>query len=204
MPNDDLPDAPCRFPGRLVAGLLLIVVGGTVALLGWKALVVWTSPPLGRSPCASNLRQIGQAAQLYANEHDGRFPDDIEGLLTQDIIPSVFVCPDSGDTAAAQGPTTQATAANVNAPGHCSYVYVGKGWRVKDATADVVMAYEPLKNHEGRGMNVVYGDGHVDWVAAAEARAMLSELAAGHNPPRSEAERSAATAPAPATSPSAR
>lgn len=168
-----LASAPFVAVGAAIVGLALL-------------LLIPTPPPSGRSPCASNLRQIGQAAQLYALDHGGYFPDDIEGLLTQDIIPSVFVCPNSGDTPAAPGPTTQATATDVRASGHCSYVYLGKGWKAKEATFEMVLAYEPLENHERRGMNVVFGDGHVDWVEATEARGMLAELGSGHNPPRRE------------------
>lgn len=139
-------------------------------------------PP--RAKCASNLREIGAAAQIFAIEHDGQLPDDITDFFNEDLIPGVFVCPATHDTPAAAGPTTQATGANVEAPGHCSYVYLGKYWMADELTPNVVVAYEPLKNHQSFGMNVLYGDGRVDWLNASEANKLLAELNAGHNPPQ--------------------
>jgi prepilin-type processing-associated H-X9-DG protein len=48
-----------------------------------------------------------------------------------------------------------------------------------------VVAYEPLSNH-GNGMNVLYADGHVQWLDAGPGRRLMAELSAGHNPPRPE------------------
>lgn len=135
-----------------------------------------------RLKCASNLRQIGQGVQMYANENKGAFPDDFAALLlTQDITSEVFVCYITNDTRA-EGPTTQAVAANLTAGGHLSYVYVGKGL-TSYSPQTAVVAYEPLSNH-GNGTNVLYADGHIEWRTAAEAKWLMAELAAGHNPPR--------------------
>jgi prepilin-type processing-associated H-X9-DG protein len=168
---------------------LLAIIFPIVAVIaagGWIVLgQIWALRPV-RAICAGNLHRIGEAAQRYAADHGWHYPDDIDGLLTQGVTPADFVCPKSADSPAAPGPMAQATAANVKSLGHCSYIYLGKGWMTKDATADKVLAYEPLKNHGGQGMNVLYGDGHVDWVAANEARAVLAELNAGHNPPGSQ------------------
>src|SRR6185437_13347302 len=58
-----------------------------------------------RIKCASNLKQIGVSAIQYANEHGGRFPDDLETLLKdQDLYPAVLNCPDTYDSPAS-GPT---------------------------------------------------------------------------------------------------
>jgi prepilin-type processing-associated H-X9-DG protein len=177
-----------RVPRRrqIALGAWGVVLGLAAPLLAYTAtprlVTCRETPP--RARCASNLRQLGQAAQLFANENGGRLPNDVDEFLTEDIVTGVFVCPATNDTPGAPAPTTQATAANVKARGHCSYVYVGKGWRADKATADVVLAYEPLSNHGGAGMNVLYGDGHVDWLGASEANKLLAELSAGHNPPQ--------------------
>jgi prepilin-type processing-associated H-X9-DG protein len=47
----------------------------------------------------------------------------------------------------------------------------------------IVSAYEPLSNHDGRGMNVLFGDGHVEWIESPVAEAVEAQLRAGHNPP---------------------
>jgi prepilin-type processing-associated H-X9-DG protein len=138
--------------------------------------------PANRVKCASNLKQIGSAMLLYANENAGHYPDRFEQLLaTQDIGAEVFVCPSSNDEKA-NGNTLDEIVADLARPHHLSYVYHGKGF-TKDAPADVVLATELFENHDRDGLNVLYGDGHVDFINRAAAEKLLAELALGHNPP---------------------
>jgi prepilin-type processing-associated H-X9-DG protein len=139
-------------------------------------------PP--RSRCASNLTQIGNAVLLYANDHNGHMPPGIAGLLEEDLTTAVLICPASNDTPAFN-PTTQPTEADVLAGGHLSYIYLGAGFTYP-ASASAVIAYEPLSNHQGAGMNVLFGDLHVEYFQTATANKILAELNAGHNPPRPE------------------
>lgn len=132
--------------------------------------------------CASNLRQIGQAMWLYANENGGRFPDRIGDLLVEEIGTEAFVCPCTNSTPAAVGPTTRATATNVELGGHLDYVYVGKGL-MNAAPPGAVVAYDELTNH-GWGSNVLFADGHVAMrVPPVVMTKMVAELKAGQNPP---------------------
>ncbi len=87
------------------------------------------------------------------------------------LTPAVFVCPSSN-----QEPASAADTAGVVAelkaeekaePGHrkcLSYVYVGKGLNTATVSATAIVAYEPLDNHDGDGTNVLFGDGHAEWV----------------------------------------
>jgi prepilin-type processing-associated H-X9-DG protein len=167
-------------------------VGGIVGVLLLLALIGngWSShayrPAANRIKCASNLRQIGQATMLYANDHQGRYPDTIGELMEEDITTAVFICPGSNDEPAAAAATTQATAANIHSGGHLSYIYLAKGLTNTGQT-NLVLVYEPLSNHQNRGMNVLFGDGHVEWFDLKQATKWLAELNAGHNPPRAEA-----------------
>ena len=139
-----------------------------------------------RVKCASNLRQIGQAMLLYANENRGAYPDTIEPILaTQDITSEVFVCPASNDTAALPGATNQQQAAALKSGRHLSYVYCGKGQN-NSSSADAVLVYENPMNHTGGkdGMNILWGDGHVSWEGAKYSQYIITELNAGQNPPR--------------------
>jgi hypothetical protein len=138
-----------------------------------------------RVKCASNLRQIGQAILLYANENHGQCPPRFEDLiLTEDIGSEVFTCPSSNDTKA-PGATPQAQAQNLSAGGHLSYIYLGAGHTLQpnsnpDSTA--VLAYEPLSNHvyTGQagtaGINVLYFNGHVTFIPAPQAQQLIQTL----------------------------
>ncbi len=115
-----------------------------------------------RVKCASNERQIGQALLMYSNEHNGQYPPDLGTLTkTEDISAEVFVCP-SGNTSVpaglkAKGPDAIADWVNNNS----DYVYItGK---TNEASANDVIVYEKPGDHGRDGMNILYGDGHVEW-----------------------------------------
>jgi hypothetical protein len=122
---------PTSTRGRSTAALWF---GGVQCCLA--AAVVLILPQMGRArepanrvKCASNLRQIGQGIQMYANAHGGVYPSNFELLLAPevDLTSEVLICP-SSDHERATGPTTQAMVANFRAnPIHCSYGYVGGG-----------------------------------------------------------------------------
>ena len=128
-----------------------------------------------RVKCASNMRQIGQALQMWANDHGGNFPNQLSDVLDEDLTASVFNCPDTDDTPAT-GATTRAIAADVTAGGHLSYIYLGKGLTTQ-AASDVVLLYEPLANHQNQGMNVLFADGHVDFLQAKDVQPLLRQVA---------------------------
>ena len=39
--------------------------------------------------------------------------------------------------------------------------------------------HEPVENHDGQGMNVLFADGHVEFVLAGQAQAVLDRAARG-------------------------
>jgi prepilin-type processing-associated H-X9-DG protein len=55
-------------------------------------------------------------------------------------------------------------------------VYVGKALTEKTATEKTIVAYEPLENHGGQGVNVLFGDGHVEFFFKAEWVKMAGEV----------------------------
>lgn len=158
--------------------------------LGFLLLAAIVIPNMGRArpaaqqiKCANNLRQIALACQQYAQDHGGRFPDSLGVVfLAEDIPAEVFICPECNHTPAT-GPTTQAVVNNLTAGGHLSYLYVGKGL-TNAAGRTTVLLYEPLSNHRGRGINVIYADASRDWFPAPVAAKVIAELQSGHNPPR--------------------
>jgi prepilin-type processing-associated H-X9-DG protein len=162
------------------------VLVSTVVVLVWGSTgLLWLNKERsgeGRMPCPSNLRQIGLAMMIYADHHQGHYPDSFtELLMNEDLTPDVFVCPSSG-ASLSNAPTTREAAAQLSKPGRCSYIYAAKGLTM-DTPSTIVLAYEPLENHQGDGMNVLFGDGHVSFFTALEAPKMFADLQAGHNPP---------------------
>lgn len=186
--------APAGLPARrwkprwtaTAAALLVLMFASGIAAVGVTHQSAWlarSDKPMfhygGRSretanrvKCASNMRYIGQAILLYAQDHQGHFPDTLEEiLLTQDITAEVFTCPSANDDRA-PGDTPQQQARHLR--DHCSYVYHGKGLTTATpgATTRPVLC-EPLMNHKVDGMNVLYADGHAEFLTPAEAQKAL-------------------------------
>jgi hypothetical protein len=143
--------------------------------------------PANRSRCLRNLKVIGDSIQLYANENKGAFPPNFEALLqSQDIFPGLFICPSSNDDPAT-GNTLEERAAHLS-KGHNSYIYLGAGKSMKILThssINLVLAYEPLSNHNHAGMHVLFADFHVEFIPKPQAQKVSAELQAGQNPPPS-------------------
>ena len=127
-----------------------------------------------RVKSASNERQIGMAIMMYANENAGKCPDDLGTLLkTQEIGAEVFICPGSGKT----------LPPNLNAPDefvkwvdeNSDYVYVGKGKKVAELGPEDVVVYERPGLHGGDGINILFGDGHVEWRNMSSATELIKK-----------------------------
>jgi hypothetical protein len=165
--------------GRRGIERISALCGFTLALAG-AGLVVFGGPGVirngtNRQPCASNLRQIGQALYLYSLANGGRLPERLQDLtvgakaLSQDALR----CPDGADPA-----------------GACSYDYLGKGRMMADFTADDVVAFEPPHNHQSDGGYAVFGDGHVEFVYPAETlRQRVARAAPRTRPAQTNATR---------------
>lgn len=90
----------CRRGGYTLVELLVVL-----AILGilWGVVLPVIAKAKERArvtACASNLRQIWAALEMYRDDHDGRFPVHIVMLYPRYVTsPAVFVCPkDSLDT----------------------------------------------------------------------------------------------------------
>ena len=160
--------------------------GGELALLLAFGVMIPSmcraTEPANRAKCSNNLRQIGLALLTYANTHGGQFPHTLNILLTPDegaeITADVFTCPSSSDERA-MGQTPAEIARNLTAePGHLSYVYVGAGLTNAPATADRIVAYDNPHNHTD-GMNILYGDAHVEFLERKRADPLIARLGAG-------------------------
>jgi predicted Zn finger-like uncharacterized protein/prepilin-type processing-associated H-X9-DG protein len=188
--------------GMAIAGLVL----GIINVLAWGAyfglIFAIMVPTLGvarqtanQVKCAQNLRQLGLAIQLYANQNGGAFPATIESLLDN---PALGVSSALYDCPVTPASPPSATSSQALA-GKAEFVYVGKGL-TSSSPPNAVVAYEPLSNH-GTGSNVLYADGTVNFMPMAQVEQMIKQLEAGVNPPSVVAVPAPVLVPVPATAP---
>jgi prepilin-type processing-associated H-X9-DG protein len=154
-----------------LAGLVL-AVGCLGYMIAGPRLIV-CGERADRVKCASNLKQLALGMLLYGQRHGGQLPPDLPTLyLAEDLTAEQFVCPVSGDEIA-NGMKTPAVAGKLSDKPHCSYIYVGAGQTIS-APSHTVLAYEPASNHSGDGANVLFGDGHVEFLGAKQLPAALA------------------------------
>jgi prepilin-type processing-associated H-X9-DG protein len=123
--------------------LVLVVVFGMGLIFSPLSFQAKDGP---RSPCKRNLKQIGVALLIYAEDNKGSFPLYLEQLLPYYLSDaSVLQCPHESSAA---GPS--------------DYIYL-PGLNVNNRPGKV-LAYDKLVNHNGDGRNILFIDGHVEWL----------------------------------------
>ena len=161
------PPAPAS-PSQLLNWLL--VAAGILALPAVVFAVVLgvyrhLSPPPVETPSTRRLHQIGQGFRAYAQDHGGAYPPSLSALARAEHLPAdLSTCPS-------------------DAPGGpFEYVYPiqNKGLAEQTTPNGTVMAYEPPEANGGRGSHLLYADGSLVWVAAAN---LDNELRTGRPPP---------------------
>ena len=61
--------------------------------------------------------------------------------------------------------------------------WFGARWAELRSPNARILAYDHLENHAAKGINVLFGDLHVDFADAPSAQRLIARLNAGHNPP---------------------
>ena len=166
---------------RLTRTALIVVV-----LLGASSFLILSLRELresaNREKCAQNLRSLGMAMMLYANGHNGEYPDSFKSLLIEEQITSAILnCPSTNDEPA-EGRDSAEVASNLDQSNHLSYVYVGGGATTATVKPTQLIAYEPPENHQQNGMNMLFDDGHVEWNSLADAQSRISSAATATQP----------------------
>jgi prepilin-type processing-associated H-X9-DG protein len=146
----------------LVMGLVSVVLGLTLGVAILLPSLNRAREAANRIKCGSNLRQIGQAMRQYAIDdvRSGYYPPDLETLYAAaqpGLGLDAFICPTS---AAAAAPPPFVVGQNN------SYVYLAAG------LTDAAPATTPVAHCEthihGDGTNILYSDGSVRFVLAAQ------------------------------------
>jgi len=105
-----------------------------------------------RNRCATNLKHLGIALIIYANDYDDNYPPNLEILIsTEQMTSKGLMCPS----------TKQKD----------SYVYVGAGLNASDAYT-LIMAYDKKGNHKD-GRYVLFLDGHIEWIPEEELNKLI-------------------------------
>ena len=119
-----------------------------------------------RASCMSNLKQIGLALHMYAQDYDGKFPDDLSTLCPNYISnPKIFKC---------RGDKTISEIKEMKQGTRISYVYVTV--LTEQDSTDRILAYDASPDfHDGEGRNVLFLDGHVAWYAEKEFQKLLKK-----------------------------
>jgi prepilin-type processing-associated H-X9-DG protein len=158
--------------GFAIPGIVVPVVAGVFML---PLMVGITMPALVRTKhlaqrmaCGTNMRNLGIAIRMYADDHDNKFPTGSKwcDLLVEHagVDRMIYKCP-----GATEGPSNYAMNENV----------VGMG---PVAKPDLVLLFEThpgwnqtggpeiltTENHRGEGCNVVFVDSHVEFVTTQE------------------------------------
>ena len=143
----------------IVTGALSLLSSFTVIPLMIAVLV----PSLSRARelaniavCGANLQAVEVSLRSYAEEHSQE-PPDLSALVDSGWIdPRMLNCP-SVDPAVSQT---------------LPYIWI----RGADcADEDNVVLYEPIQNHGGEGGNVLFCDGHAEFVSEADWEQVLRE-----------------------------
>ncbi len=169
-------------------GFTLIELLVVVAIIGVLAGILL--PTLSRAresarktQCLNNMKTIGLALIMYADESKDVFPSDTVGvpnpamwslnLLYPEYVADrkIFNCPSDNNSGTINAGIVEGVAFTI---AQCSYGYdrthdriAGDGVAIaadRPSTDPITNQAENSPNHAGRGQNVTYIDGHVEFV----------------------------------------
>lgn len=111
-----------------------------------------------RTVCAANMRGMGQGLYIHAMDHDSRFPKKLGELIEANLLtPRQFTCPSTTAVPHEHPTEKQLTECYVYIPGQTT-----------ESNPTNVVIYERFDNHQKEGVNVLFQDGHVEFIKDIE------------------------------------
>jgi|GEM_PF-4346535 len=124
-----------------------------------------------RIKCQNNMKQIGLAVALYANENRGQYPPDFAAVVKNTDLPIGDFCCPSSNTQLPNRLTRDQAVKWVN--DNSDYIYIGATMKNSSAS-DLVAAYEKDADHGGDGINMLFADGHVEFDTLQQAQQQIA------------------------------
>lgn len=141
---------PHRYGGKglAIGGICTGVVGIVLVPLILLPMSSWARENCMRAVCGANMRGIGSALMIYGSDLGNEYPPDLQVLISAGSFDGKWFCCPSSDA--------------IPGDPHTYYDYI-PGQTVNDDPRNVLL-YEKPENHEGEGGNVLFDDGHVEFI----------------------------------------
>lgn len=146
--------------------IALIACGGILAACALLVIRLGGGPG-GTICCLCHLEHIGTMCYLSTGDFGGYLPPSFSAMSKWANTPKIFSCPETRPF--------PKTLQEVDSLATCIYV---AGLRLEDP-GSCALAFDHPANHGGRGGNVLFVDGHAEWVEQTALERLVREPWAG-------------------------
>lgn len=147
-----------REANTLIVVLILLAILAILAAMLLPALMR-ARQQAARARCKSHFKAVGLALHMYAGDYNERFPESLKQVAELGYL---------FDEEALYCPSVKA-----RTPGEIDYVYI-KGLSLNSRPNEPI-AFDKKGNHP-RGRNVLFVDGHVQWMNEATFQTKFGHL----------------------------
>ena len=150
-----------QFKRGLKCLLVSCVLGGIAVFFLLPMPFFWHHKASRLEQCSRNLKQLCLFTKMYANDHAKKYPETFNALVSGGYVKKDdlgdFACPSHRESRHQIGQSHSLT----NIHEWTDYAYVSG--LSEDDPASCVVAFCSPENHKGKGANVLFLGGHVQW-----------------------------------------